>query len=83
LDFDQAAGEEQAGEWRQSRGTKMRVRKKELPQVHLPSEEIYLQRLQVARPLQKPRQIRTKKSQPLKQAERFMDDDNEIYDLDF
>lgn len=58
-------------------------RKKELPHLHLPSEHIYLQRIQGAHEVQKKKAIRRKKRKTETQPHQFMDEDNEIYDLDF
>ena len=72
----------ESSERKQSKA-RTRMRKKELPEVHLPSEAIYLQRLSGTRDVQKTRAIRTKKRKTDKPVQRFMDEENEIYDLDF
>jgi hypothetical protein len=66
------------------RRRRKKLKKKPLDDIRLPSEHIYLQRLEAPHELKK-KNIRKKKkkvSSSMQQLEP-MDEDNEVYDLDF
>lgn len=73
-------------EFQQESGSKLkskRFRHQEPEIIHLPSEQIYLQRITGPHELQKNKKFRKNKKKVTKQINKAMDEDNQVFDLDF
>ena len=64
---------------------KKRRKRKKLDDIRLPSEQIYLQRLQAPHEQNKQKNVRKKKKKNTSSMHQLqkMDEENEVYDLDF
>jgi hypothetical protein len=67
------------------RKKKRKPKKKLVDDIRLPSEQIYLQRLEAPHELQKKKNLRKKKKRTTSSMQQLqkMDEENEVYDLDF